>query len=211
MKKGLTELVFILDKSGSMSGKEEDVVGGFNSMIKKQQKEDGDAIVSTVLFSDERSVIHDRVDIMNLKPMTENDYEVGGCTALVDAIGCSVHHIQNVHKYIREEDIPEHTLFIITTDGLENASMEYSSDEVKSLIEEKKESGWEFLFMAANIDAVETAKHFGIDRDCAIDYKTDKAGIRFSTEIMCNAVSLAKAGKKINIAKLINIAEEEEM
>ena len=166
MKKNLTEIVFILDRSGSMSGLEADTIGGFNSMIKKQRKEDGEALVSTVLFDNLSEVIHDRVDIRDIKPMTDRDYTVRGCTALLDAIGGAIHHIGNVHKYARLEDVPEHTLFIITTDGMENASRFYSSDRVKQMIERQKAKyGWEFLFFGANIDAVETARHFGIGAD----------------------------------------------
>ena len=158
MKKNLTEIVFILDRSGSMSGLEADTIGGFNSMIEKQRKADGEALVSTVLFDNMSEVIHDRVNIHDIKPMTDRDYTVRGCTALLDAIGGAIHHIGNVHKYARPEDVPEHTLFIITTDGMENASRFYSSDRVKQMIERQKAKyGWEFLFLGANIDAVETA------------------------------------------------------
>ena len=161
MKKNLTEIVFILDRSGSMSGLEADTIGGFNSMIEKQRRADGEALVSTVLFDNMSEVIHDRVDIRDIKPMTDRDYTVRGCTALLDAIGGAIHHIGNVHKYARPEDVPEHTLFIITTDGMENASRFYNSDRVKQMIERQKAKyGWEFLFFGANIDAVETARHF---------------------------------------------------
>ena len=139
MKKNFTEIVFILDRSGSMSGLESDTIGGFNAMIEKQKKADGEAVVSTVLFDNKSEVLHDRVDIKKIEPMTDRDYTVGGCTALIDAIGGAIHHISNVHKYAREEDIPEHTVFVITTDGMENASREYDSKEVKKLIEKKKE------------------------------------------------------------------------
>lgn len=152
MKKNLTEIVFILDRSGSMSGLEADTIGGFNSMIEKQRKADGEALVSTVLFDNMSEVIHDRVDIRDIKPMTDRDYTVRGCTALLDAIGGAIHHIGNVHKYARPEDVPEHTLFIITTDGMENASRFYSSDQVKQMIERQKAKyDWEFLFFGANI------------------------------------------------------------
>ncbi len=156
MKKNLTEIVFILDRSGSMSGLEADTIGGFNSMIEKQRKADGEALVSTVLFDNMCEVIHDRMNIRDIKPMTDRDYTVRGCTALLDAIGGAIHHIGNIHKYARPEDVPEHTLFIITTDGMENASRFYSSDRVKQMIERQKAKyGWEFLFFGANIDAVE--------------------------------------------------------
>ena len=153
MKKNLTEIVFILDRSGSMSGLEADTIGGFNSMIEKQRKADGEALVSTVLFDNMSEVIHDRVNIHDIKPMTDRDYTVRGCTALLDAIGGAIHHhIGNVHKYARPEDVPEHTLFIITTDGMENASRFYSSDRVKQMIERQKAKyGWEFLFLAQTL------------------------------------------------------------
>ena len=177
MKKNLTEMVFILDKSGSMSGLEADTIGGFNSMIEKQKKEEGEALVSTVLFSNSSRVIHDRVDLQKIEPMTDRQYYVGGCTALIDAIGDAIHHIGNVHKYAREEDRPEHTIFIITTDGMENASRHYTSDEVKAMVKRQTEKhGWEFLFLGANIDAVETASHFGIAEDRAVTFINDRAG-----------------------------------
>lgn len=191
MKKGLTEIVFILDRSGSMSGLERDTIGGFNSMIEKQKSEKGEAFVSTVLFDHESLVLHDRFDVRKVEPMTERDYVVRGSTALIDAIGCAVKHISNVHKYAREEDIPEHTLFVITTDGMENASRIYTSDAVKKMIKEKKEKfGWEFLFIGANIDSVETAKRFGINADRAANYCADRKG----TEAVFEAVASAVCG-----------------
>ena len=163
MRKNLTEIVFILDRSGSMSGLEADTIGGFNSMIEKQKKAEGEALISTVLFDNTSEVIHDRVSVQNIKPMTDEDYTVRGCTALLDAIGGAIHHIGNVHKYARAEDVPEHILFVITTDGMENASRRYDSEKVKKMIERQKEKyGWEFLFLGANIDAVETARHFSV-------------------------------------------------
>ena len=177
MKKGLTELVFILDKSGSMAGLEADTIGGFNSMIERQKKEEGEALVSTVLFANRSTVSHDRVDLQKIEPMTDKQYCVGGCTALIDAIGGAIHHIGNVHKYAREEDRPEHTVFVITTDGMENASHCYSSDEVKAMVEKQKNKyGWEFLFLGANIDAVETAGRFGIAEDRAVNFVNDSMG-----------------------------------
>ncbi|MBP5633293.1 MAG: VWA domain-containing protein, partial [Clostridia bacterium] len=152
-----TELVFILDRSGSMGGLETDTIGGFNSLIERQKKEEGECFVSTVLFDNESEVIHDRVKLSEIKPMTEKEYYVRGCTALIDAIGGAIHHISNIHKYARPEDVPAHTMFVITTDGMENASRHYSSDEVKKMVEKHKEKdGWEFLFIGANIDSVET-------------------------------------------------------
>ena len=177
MKKDLTELVFILDASGSMAGLEKDTIGGFNGMIEKQKKEPGEAFVSTVIFDTRTNVIHDRVPLSQVEPLTDRQYFVGGCTALLDAIGGAIHHIGSVHKYAREEDVPEHTLFVITTDGMENASRLYGADEVKRMIERQKEKyGWEFLFLGANIDAVETAARFGIGEDRAVNYVNDRAG-----------------------------------
>ena len=162
MKNNITELVFILDRSGSMAGLESDTIGGFNSMIEKQKKQDGGCYVSTVLFDDESEVLHDRVTLGDIPKMTDNDYTVRGCTALIDAIGGAIHHIGNIHKYARNEDVPEHTMFVITTDGQENASHRYTSEQVKKMIERQKEKyGWEFLFIGANIDAVETAARSG--------------------------------------------------
>ena len=197
MKKNLTEMVFILDKSGSMSGLEKDTIGGFNSMIERQRKEPGEAFVSTVLFANESTVIHDRTDIRKVEPLTEQQYYVGGCTALIDAIGQAIHHIGNVHKYAREEDVPEHTIFVITTDGMENASHRYSSDEVKRMVKRQKEKyGWEFLFLGANIDAVETAKHFGIGADRAVNYNADRMG----TAVVYDSVAEAAVGLRQNKA-----------
>ncbi len=194
MKKNLTEMVFILDKSGSMAGLEEDTIGGFNSMIERQRNEPGEAYVSTVLFSNESSVLHDRADIRKVEPMTRQQYFVGGGTALIDAIGQAIHHIGNVHKYAREEDRPEHTIFVITTDGMENASYRYSSDEVKRMVERQKEKyGWEFLFLGANIDAVETAKHFGIGADRAVRFHNDRRGVALNYEAVSRTVGSMRA------------------
>ena len=177
IKNGITEMVFIIDKSGSMAGMEEDTVGGFNAMIEKQKKLDGKCYISTVLFSNRSSVLHDRIDIQKIEPLTEREYCVGGGTALLDAIGGAIHHIGNVHKYARNEDVPEHTIFVITTDGMENASCEYDSERVKQMIRRQEERyGWEFLFVAANIDAVETARNIGIRRERAANYKQTREG-----------------------------------
>ena len=199
MKKNLTELVFILDRSGSMAGLEADTIGGFNSMIERQKKAEGEALVSTVLFSNDSTVIYDRVDLRKIEPMTPKQYYVFGCTALIDAIGSAIHHIGNVHKYAREEDVPEHTVFVITTDGMENASHLYTSDEVKAMVQRQKEKyGWEFLFLGANIDAVETASHFGIGRDRAVTFNNDSVGQKLNyTEVgeaMCRVRSSAPLG-----------------
>lgn len=173
----ITELVFILDRSGSMGGLESDTIGGFNSLIDKQKKQEGKCYVSTVLFDNECKVIHDRVKLKKVKPMTDKDYYVRGCTALLDAMGGAIRHIANIHKYSRPEDVPEHTMFVIMTDGYENASRFYTSDRVKAMIEHEKEKyGWEFLFIGANIDAVETASHFGISKDRAVNYRADSKG-----------------------------------
>lgn len=205
MKKNLTELVFILDRSGSMSGLERDTIGGFNAMIEKQKKQDGECIVSTVLFNNDSQVIHDRVPLDKIEPMTEDDYYVRDCTALIDAIGGAIHHIGNVHKYARPEDVPENTIFIITTDGYENASYRYSSDKVKRMIEHEKEKyGWEFLFIGANIDAVETAKHYGIDQDRAVNYHADAQG----TDIVYATVSQAICNVRMNKCMTENWSED---
>ena len=189
MRKDLTELVFIIDRSGSMSGLESDTIGGFNSMIRKQKQAEGEALISTVLFDNVSEVLHDRVNVKESQPMTEHDYTVRGTTALLDAIGGAIHHIGNVHKYARQEDVPEHTMFVITTDGMENASRYYSSDKVKKMIERQKvKYGWEFLFLGANIDAVETASHFGIGADRAVNYNCDSEGTALNYEVVSDAI-----------------------
>lgn len=189
MRKKLTEIVFILDRSGSMSGLEADTIGGFNSMIEKQKREEGEALISTVLFDNTSEVLHDRVRIQDIKPMTDADYTVRGCTALLDAIGGTIHHIGNIHKYARAEDVPEHTIFVITTDGMENASCKYDSEKVKNMIEHQKERyGWEFLFLGANIDAIETARHFGISEDRAVNYRSDSEGTQLNYKVLSDAI-----------------------
>lgn len=190
----LTELVFILDRSGSMAGLENDTIGGFNAMIKKQKQEAGEAFVSTVLFDHVSEVLHDRVKIADVPEMTDRDYTVRGCTALLDAVGGAIHHISNIHKYARREDVPAHTLFIITTDGMENASRFYTAEQVKTLIEQKKQKdGWEFLFIGANIDAVKTAAHFGISKDRAVNYHADGQGTQIVYETVTEAVTAVRA------------------
>ena len=189
MKKNLTELVFILDRSGSMAGLEADTIGGFNAMLEKQRKEPGEAVISTVLFDNETEVIHDRIPLDRVPRLTEKEYYVRGCTALLDAVGGAIHHIGNVHKYAREEDRPEKALFVITTDGLENASRRYTYDKVKTMIERQREKyGWEFLFLGANIDAAREAARFGIRADCAADYHADSIGTEAVYESVCEAV-----------------------
>lgn len=198
IKNGITELVFILDRSGSMSGLESDTIGGFNAMIEKQKKQDGECYVSTVLFDNVSEVLHDRVKLADIKPMTDKEYTVRGCTALIDALGGAIHHIGNVHKYARNEDVPEHTVFVITTDGMENASRKYSSDKVKAMIERQKERfGWEFLFIGANIDAVETAAQYGIDKDRAVNYNADELGTHILYESVSAVVGNVRASKPI--------------
>ena len=209
MKKNLTELVFILDRSGSMSGLESDTIGGFNAMIEKQKKEPGEAYVSTVLFDNESRVLHDRVNLTEVPKMTDRDYTVGGCTALIDAIGGAIRHIAGIHKYARPEDVPEKTMFIITTDGMENASRRFSSDQVKRMIEkEKSKYGWEFLFIGANIDAVETARHFGIERDRVANYVSDSQGTSILYESVTEAVSQVR--RRAPLAKGWNRRMEED-
>ena len=199
MKKNFTELVFILDRSGSMSGLEADTIGGFNAMIEKQKKAEGKALVSTVLFDNVSEVIHDRVNIMDIRPMTDRDYTVGGYTALLDAIGGAIHHICNIHKYARQEDVPEHTMFVIITDGMENASRFYRSERVKQMIERQKERyGWEFLFLGANIDTVETAGRFGIGADRAVNYHSDRRGTRLNYEVLSEAISAVRCSASLD-------------
>ena len=194
MRKNLTEIVFILDRSGSMSGLEADTIGGFNSMIEKQKKAEGEALISTVLFDNVSEVLHDRVEVQDIRKMTDEDYTVRGCTALLDAIGGAIHHIGNIHKYARPEDVPEHTMFVITTDGMENASHHYSSDRVKQMIERQKSKyGWEFLFLGANIDAVETAGQFGIDADRAVNYQCDSEGTALNYEVVSEAICAVRS------------------
>ena len=197
LNNNITEIVFILDRSGSMSGLEKDTIGGFNAMIEKQKKQDGKAYVSTVLFDHESVVLHDRLPLEQIKPMTEDDYTVRGCTALLDAIGGAVKHIGNIHRYARPEDVPEHTMFVITTDGLENASRKYNSRDIKRLIESKKEEGWEFLFIGANIDAIETANDYGISADRAVHYNADSQGTGVVFEAVSETVAKFRGGQKV--------------
>ena len=199
MRENLTEVVFILDRSGSMSGLESDTIGGFNAMIEKQRKGDGEVLVSTVLFSDRSEVLHDRADVKDVRPLTEAEYSVGGSTALLDAIGGAIHHIGNVHRYARPEDVPERTLFVITTDGQENASRRYGIEKVRQMIElEKSQYGWEFLFLGANIDAIETAERFGIGRDRAANYYSDSEGTQLNYDVMSEAISTVRLRRPLS-------------
>ncbi len=199
MKKNLTELVFVIDKSGSMAGLEGDTIGGFNAMIGKQRKENGECYVSTVLFSGETQVLHDRRKIEDICELTYRDYCVGGCTALIDALGGAIRHIGNIHKYARPEDVPEKTLFVITTDGYENASHRYTADEVRKMIARQREKyGWEFLFIGANIDAVATASRYGIDKDRAVNYNADAQGTKVVYEAVSQAVTNVRNHKPLS-------------
>jgi uncharacterized protein YegL len=198
MSTNLTELVFILDKSGSMAGLESDTVGGFNAMLSKQQAELGEAIVTTVLFDDHYELLHDRVSIRGLRPITEKEYFVGGCTALLDAIGKTIHKIGNAHRYTAEEQRPKKVMFVITTDGMENASREYTYAKVKEMVERQKEKyGWEFIFLGANIDALSTAARFGISADRAANYNADGKGMRLNYEAVSHVVSEIRASREI--------------
>ena len=189
MKNNLTEIVFILDRSGSMGGLETDTIGGFNAMLERQKKAEGEALLSTLLFSNETEVLHDRADIRQVEPLSLQDYRVGGSTALLDAIGGAIRHIGNLHRETRPEERPAHTLFVITTDGQENASRRYGYAELKRLIERQKERyGWEFLFLGANMDAVAAASRFGIEADRAVRYHCDRAGIALNYEAVGEAI-----------------------
>ena len=209
MKKNLTELVFILDRSGSMAGLEADTIGGFNAMIAKQRGEEGEAFVSTVLFDNETQVVHDRVPLERVSELTQREYFVRGTTALLDAIGGAIHPIANIHKYAREEDVPEHTLFVITTDGMENASRRYTHEEVKRMIErEKSQYGWEFIFLGANIDAIATAGRFGITADHAANFHSDSEGTRLNYDVLSDAVSAVRASAPLGAGWKARIDED---
>ena len=198
MKNNITELVFILDRSGSMSGLERDTIGGFNSMLEKQKREPGKAYVTTYLFDNTAELVHDRLPIKEVPAMTEDVYFVRGCTALLDAVGGAIDHIKNIHRYARPEDVPEHTLFVITTDGMENASRHYSADKVKAMIEhEKAKYGWEFLFLGANIDAVAAAGHIGIGADRAVTFRNDGQGIATNYDAVSCAASAVRSSRPL--------------
>ena len=200
MKKGLTEIVFIIDESGSMFSLTKDTIGGFNSVLANQRDSEGEALVSTVLFNTECRVLHDRVPIGQVAEMTDSDYRAGGCTALLDAIGGAVKHISTIHRYARPEDVPEHTLFVITTDGMENSSREYGADKVRAMISERQAKGWEFIFLGANIDSVETAANLGIDESRAVNYNADCEGTEVMYDAVCAAVSEVRASRGLGAA-----------
>ncbi len=205
----MTELVFILDRSGSMSGLESDTIGGFNSMLAKQKKEPGGAWVSTILFNNERVVVHDRLPLEDVPPMTEQDYVPRGTTALLDAVGKAIHHIGSVHKYARKEDVPERTLFVITTDGLENASKHYTYERVNYMIERQKEKyGWEFLFLGANIDAAAEADRLGIDRRWAAEYRHDPEGVEDCFMSIMDIFSDVRRNVAVDVDKHLQIIRE---
>ena len=196
----MTELVFILDRSGSMAGLEADTIGGFNAMIEKQKQEPGEAYVSTVLFNHENQVVHDRVNVHKVQPMTRKDYVPAGCTALLDAVGSAIHHIGNVHKYAREEDVPEHTIFVITTDGMENASRRYTYHQVKEkIVRQQQKYGWEFIFLGANIDAADCAATIGIHADRAANFVADSAGAEATFASVNEAVRQVRANAPMQV------------
>ncbi|MBO0962259.1 VWA domain-containing protein [Neobacillus sp. MM2021_6] len=199
MKKNVTELVFILDKSGSMAGLESDTIGGFNAMLMKQQNAEGEALVTTALFNHQYELLHDRLNVRGISPITESDYEVCGTTALLDAIGFTIQKIANVQKRTSEDERAEKVLFVITTDGMENASQEYSPDKIKKMVQLQKDKyGWEFMFLGANIDAVSTAAEFGIDEDFAVEYHADHVGTQLNYAAVNEAVLNLRSGKKID-------------
>ena len=212
MRKGLTEIVFILDRSGSMGGLEADTIGGYNSLIEKQKKEEGETYISTVLFDDVCEVLHDRVKLNDIHPITEKEYYVRGCTALLDAIGGAIHHIGNVHKYAREEDKPEKTLFIITTDGQENSSSRYTYEKVKHMVERQKAKfGWEFLFLGANIDAIKEAGRFGIRPERAANYHSDSVGTALNYRVLSSTISKLRSCSCDEVDEMLDSGWQEEI
>ncbi|MDO5444591.1 MAG: VWA domain-containing protein [Eubacteriales bacterium] len=201
MKKNLTELVFVLDMSGSMAGLTDDTIGGFNSVLKQHSSGEGEVLVTTYLFNNESRMLHDRIPVAEVTPMTDREYCAGGCTALIDALGSAIRHIASVHRYAREEDIPEHTIFIITTDGMENASHMFSADKVREMVKHEQEKyGWEFIFLAANIDAVETAVNYGINPQRAVNYHNDGAGTATLYKTVSGAVGSIRSGCSLDEA-----------
>ena len=210
MKKNLTEIVFILDRSGSMGGLEADTIGGYNSMISKQKKEDGDALVTTILFDDKVETLHDRKDLKKIEKITDDDYFVRGCTALLDAVGSTIKHISDVHKELPEDERPDKTLFIITTDGMENASRKYTYEKVKKMVEKKKKkNNWEFIFLGANIDAVSVADKFGVSKNRAVRYECDSVGTALNFEAMSKMVGCAR--KCTDAAMMAQAFDEDDM
>ena len=209
MKNNITELVFILDRSGSMAGLESDTIGGFNALVSKQKQQEGACYVTTVLFDHAHELLHDRVPLENLAPLTDRDYTVRGCTALLDAIGDTIRHIARIHRYARPEDVPAHTLFVITTDGMENASHKYTADEIRRRVEHEKEKyGWEFLLLGANIDAIQTAKHYGIAPDRAVNYNADATGTAIAFDSVSEAVGNFRASVPLAASWSCRISED---
>ena len=209
MKKGLTELVFILDTSGSMAGLENDTIGGFNSMLSRQKAVDGECRITTILFDNRYELLHDRIDIRAVSPMTLREYQAGGSTALLDAIGRTIHKLAQVQRNTAEEYRAESVMFVIITDGEENASREYSPAKVRQMIEHEKDRyGWEFVFLGANIDAVETAGRFGIPADRAVDYVPDGAGTALNFRMMSEAVAAFRATQAMPQAPLEAIRKD---
>ena len=199
MKKDLTELVFILDRSGSMSGLESDTIGGYNAMLEKQKKEPGEAVITTVLFDDRYELLHDRFNLKGIAPITEKEYFVRGSTALLDAVGRTINKIGNAQKYTTEDERAEHVLFVITTDGMENASREFSDEKVRKMIEHQKNKyGWEFIFLGANIDAIAAAERFGIGEDRASNYNADSEGTLLNYAVINETVSCLRANCSIS-------------
>lgn len=199
MKKGLTELIFILDRSGSMSGLESDTIGGYNAMLGKQKKEPGEAVITTVLFDDKYELLHDRINLRGIQPITDNEYFVRGSTALLDAVGKTINKIGNAQKHTAEDERAEHVMFVITTDGMENASQEFSYEKIRQMIERQKSKyGWEFIFLGANIDAIATAERFGIREDRATNYNADSEGTLLNYDVICETVSCMRASSPIS-------------
>ena len=199
MKKGLTELVFILDRSGSMSGLESDTIGGYNAMLEKQKKEPGKAVISTVLFDDRYELLHDRINLQGIEPITDKEYFVRGSTALLDAVGNTINKIGNVQKHTAEDERAEHIMLVITTDGMENASREFSYEKVRQMIEHQKSKySWEFIFLGANIDAIAAAERFGISKDRAANYNADSEGTLLNYEVISETVSCMRASRAIS-------------
>lgn len=209
MKKGLTELVFIIDRSGSMSGLESDTIGGYNAMLEKQKKEEGEATITTVLFDDRYELLHDRINLRGVAPITSKEYYVRGSTALLDAIGHTINKIVNAHRHTSKDEVAERTLFVITTDGMENASREFTYDKVRQMIEHQKNKyGWEFIFLGANIDAEETAERFGIQKERAANYNADSEGTKLNYEVISEAVSNIRANRKMSEDWKVRIEED---